>query len=152
MLKPGDKIDTMILTRGAEQVVPLWAFCLPAVKSDHLITADCHEVSFAALAIGHTFGVKELLPQPVDGSELTWELELDGHPIELGAFGTCDFVQPDLTLSPSPVREIFRTVTVWDVVLENPTAGGHRLRGLVRSAAETFTWLVDFSVRALPGN
>jgi len=152
MSRPGDTIDGMNLTTGVENAAPLWAFCLPTVENDHLISADCPELSYRKLAIGHTFGVMDLLPQSVDWSELIWELYLDGHPIDLNAFGIHDFVLPDLTASHFPIREVFRKITVWDVVLVNPTPRAHTLRGIVQTEAETYTWIVSFTIKMPPGN
>jgi hypothetical protein len=144
MLEPGDKIDTMVITTGTEAASPLWAVCLPTVKNDHLITINCGEVPFSRLAIGHTFGVMDLLPEEADWSELTWELSLDDHAIDLDAFGTYSFVHPDIAPNPSPIKEVFRSVKVWDVVLENPTPGTHVLYGRAHSKDETYTWMVNF--------
>src|SRR5688500_20261144 len=41
MLEPGDQIGSMVITTGAEDAAPLWAFCLPTVNSDHLLMVDC---------------------------------------------------------------------------------------------------------------
>ena len=148
MLDPGDTIGSMIVTTGVDESVPLWAFCLPTVESDRLITVECREMSFPELAIGHTFGVVELVPKSFDWSELMWEMYLDEQPINLSAFGTYDFVHPDIAFSPSPIREVFRKLTVWDVVLVNPALGAHTLRGLARTEAETYTWIVNFTIEA----
>ncbi len=146
MLEPEDKIDTMVITTGVEAATPLWAFCLPTIKNDHLITADCGAVSFSKLTIGHTFGVMDLASEGLDWSNLKWELYLDGHPIDLNSFGTYSFVHPDLALDPAPIKEVFRSVRVWNVVLENPTPGPHVVYGHVRSGNETYTWIVNFIV------
>src|ERR1044072_5592637 len=105
MIEPGEKIEDMVITTGVEDAVPLWSFCLPTVINEHEIAVNCREVAFSKLAIGHTFGVMDLMPEPSDWSTLTWELDLDGHPIDLSAFGTYDFFHPQLALNPSPVRE-----------------------------------------------
>ena len=152
MLEPGDSINTMLLTTGSEQAVPLSSFCFPTAKSEHWVTVDCREVSFAKLAIGHTFGVMDLLPKSSDWSKLTWKLYFDGHPIDLNAFGTRDFIRPDLISGPSPVREVFRTMKVWDVVLVNPTPGPHTLHGEVLFEEGRYTWVVNFTVETLSFN
>lgn len=146
MLKPGETIDGMVITTGIEDAFPLWAICSPRKVNDHSIRADCGEVSYANLAIGHTLGVMSLVPQSTDWEELVWEMSVDGHPIDLAAFGVYDFVHPDF---PSkPFGEVFRVIRVWDVVLVNPTPGTHRLQGRAQSqdGAETYTWVVDFTV------
>src|SRR5215216_6558163 len=145
-LNPGEKIGEMVITTGVEDAMPLWPFCVPTIENNHLIVVDCGETSYTKLAIGHTFGVMDLMPQPVDWEELTWQMELDRHPIDLEAFGTYDFVHPDLASGPSLVREVFRVMRVWDVVLVNPTPGAHRLRGQARSEEGTYIWVVNFIV------
>jgi len=130
MLKPGEKIDDMVITSGIEDAYPLSAFCSPTKENDHSIRVDCGELSVCAnLAIGETFGVTDLIPASIDREDLTWIMSVDGHPIGLEAFGVSDFVHPDLALSPSPVREVFKVGRLWNVVLVNPTPGMHTLQG-----------------------
>jgi hypothetical protein len=148
MLQPGGKIEEMVITTGVEDAIPLWSFCLPTIENNHRITVDCGELPFAKLAIGHTFGVMDLIPQPTAWEELTWQMSLDGRPIDLEAFGTYDFVYPDLAPNPSSVREVFRAMRVWDVVLVNPTLGAHTLQGQAQSQEEIYTWVVKFTVVA----
>lgn len=148
VLEPGDKIDSMVITTGAKDAAPLWMFCLPTVKNDHLITADCGEVSFLKLAIGHTFGVLDLASEGHDWSDLKWGLDFDGQPIDLNAFGIYSFVHPDLALNPSSIKEVFRSIKVWNVVIENPTPGPHVVYGHVQSGGEIYTWIVNFVVIA----
>jgi hypothetical protein len=154
-LQPGDKIEDMVITTGVENAYPLTAFCSPTIENDHSIRVDCGELSLCAnLAIGQTFGVMDLIhamnliPQPINWEELVWEMSVDGHPIDLEAFGVYDFVHPDLAPSPSPVREVFKMERLWNVVLVNPTPGTHTLRGQAqpRDGAATYTWLVNFTV------
>lgn len=151
MLKPGEKIDDMVITTGIENAFPLWALCLPTKENERSISVDCGEVSFYPnLAIGHTFGVMDLIPASVDWEELNWEMFVDGHPIDLKTFGVYDFIHPDFPPSSSPIREVFRVLRVWDVVLENPTPGMHRLQGQAQppDGAAPYTWIVNFSVAA----
>jgi len=151
MLKPGKKIDAMLITTGAENAYPLSAFCSPKKENDHSIRVDCGELSVCAnLAIGQTFGVMDLVPPSVDWKELIWEMSVDGHPIDLEAFGVYDFVHPDLAATPSAVREVFKAERLWNVVLVNPTPGMHTLRGQAQSrdGAETYTWVINLPVAA----
>lgn len=146
MLKPGEKIEDMVITTGIEDAFPLWAVCSPKKVNDHSISADCGELSYNNLAIGHTLGVMDLIDPSIDWEDLNWEMSLDGHPIDLNAFGVHDFVHPEFPAKP--LREVFRVVRVWDVVLVNPTPGMHRLQGQAQSpnGAETYTWVIDFTV------
>jgi len=146
MLKPGEMIDGMVITTGVGNAIPFRATCSSTKENDHSIRVDCGELSYANLAIGHTFGVMDLMPQPIDWEELTWKLSLDGHPINLEAFGVYDFVHPDF---PSkPLSEVFRAQRAWDVVLVNPNPGTHRLQGQAQSrdGVEAYTWVVNFRV------
>jgi hypothetical protein len=150
MLEPGNKINDMIITTGAEVAFPLWALCLPTVENKNLITVDCPEVPYSTLAIGHTFGLMDLVPVSFGWSDLAWEFYLDDQPVDLKTFGTYDFIQPDMAINPSPIREVFRKVTVWDVVLGNPTPGRHTLQGVGNANSVAYIWLVNFSIADSP--
>ena len=147
MLQPGETIEDMVLTTGVEHAYPLSAFCSATKENDHSIRVDCDELSVCAnLAIGHTFRVMDLVDPSIEWEELNWELSVDGHPIDLGAFGVYDFVH---IFHPSHSnREVFRVVRVWDVVLVNPTPGMHKLQGQAKSpdGAETYTWVINLRV------
>jgi hypothetical protein len=153
MLEPGEKINEMVITTGIKDAFPLWAICSPKKVNDHSISADCGEISYNNLAIGHTLGVMDLVDSSIGWEELNWDMSLDGHPIDLKAFGVYEFVHPDFPSKPSPFREVFKRLRVWDVVLINPTPGTHQLQGQAQSpdGAETYTWVVDFTV-ANPSN
>ncbi|MFN8384850.1 MAG: hypothetical protein U0V48_03040 [Anaerolineales bacterium] len=147
MLKSGDEIDGMIITTGAARTPPLWAFCSPASENDDVVNTDCRVPQVSELAIGHTFGLANPKLQTLDWSELTWELTLDGQPVDLEAFGAYNFLVPDLAPYPSPIREVFRQVKGWDVVLINPTPGRHLLEGVAYTTGETYyRWSVIFTI------
>jgi hypothetical protein len=149
MLKPGDKIDDMVITTGAKNAYPLSAFCTPVKENDHSIRVDCSEISLCAnLTIGQTFGVTDLIPASIDRDDLTWKMSMDGHPIRLEAFGVSDIVHPDLVLNPSPLRELFNAGIIWNVVIKNPTPGTHTVQGQAQShaGADIYTWVVNFTI------
>jgi hypothetical protein len=155
MLQPGEKIGDMAITTGVEDAFPLSAICSATKVNDHSIRVDCGELSVCAnVAIGQTFGVMglihamDLISQPINWEALVWEMSVDGHPIDLEAFGPYDLVHQDLALSPTPVREFFKMERLWNVVLVNPTPGTHRVEGQVQDGAATYTWVVDFTVAA----
>ena len=148
MLEPGDEIVDMVITTGAEDAFPLWSICGPQKVNGHTIKADCGELSHDNLLIGYTLGTMELFDPPIGWEELNWEMSVDGHPIDLPAFGVYDFVQ---IFHPSHSgREIFKVSRVWDVVLVNPAPGMHRIHGQAQTpdGGETYTWLVNFTVPA----
>ena len=145
-LKPGEKIGEMIITTGAEDAFPLWSICGPIRVTGNSIKADCGELSHEKLVIGHTLGVMDLVAPSIEWEDLNWEISVNGHPIDLAAFGVYDFVQ---IFHPSHSgREVFRVSKVWNIVLVNPAPGMHRLQGQAQSqdGAETYTWVVDFTV------
>jgi len=147
MLEPSEKIDEMVITTGTESAFPLWTVCSPKKVNDHSINADCGELSVCTnLAIGHTFGVMDLADPNIRWEDLNWKLSLDGHPIDLEAFGVHDFVH---IFHPSHSnREVSRVLSVWNVALVNPALGMHQLQGQAQSpdGAEPYTWVVKFTV------
>lgn len=151
MLQPGDKISDMVITTGIEDAFPLWAVCSPKKVNDHSIIADCGELSYDNLAIGHTLGVMDLVAPSIKWEDLNWEMFVDGNPIDLSAFGAYEFVHPDIPSKPSPFREVFKQLRVWDVVLVNPTLGMHRIDGQVQNGDATYTWAINFTIPA-PSN
>lgn len=148
MLKPGDEIDGMIITTGAAKTPPLWAFCSPASENEGVVNTDCRVPQVSELAIGHTFGLTDPKLQTLDWSALTWELFLDGQPLDLDAFGIHSYLVPGLAPHPSPVREVFIQMKGWDVVLVNPTPGRHSLEGLAYTEDDTYHWVANFTVEA----
>jgi hypothetical protein len=147
-LKPGDEINGMIVTTGADQSPPLSSFCSTDLKDTDSSSINCQVPPLPSLAIGHTLGLADRALQTLDWLALHWELSLDGQPIDVKAFGVYDFVQPDLAPSPSPIRETFRHAKAWDVILVNPTPGAHTLSGMAADESETYTWTINFAVKA----
>ncbi|MGE5251904.1 MAG: hypothetical protein ACM3QS_16995 [Bacteroidota bacterium] len=148
MFQPGDRIRDMTLTTGAEQAYQLWSFCSAPVQKENVTSVDCGVPAISRLAIGYPFGIPD---KQQEGSDLDWELTLDGRPVDLHAFGTQVLVFPAMTARPSPIREVFRRVKIWDVVLENPTPGLHTVRGSLRVNDQPYLWNVDLSVAAQGG-
>lgn len=155
MLKPGDKFDGMTIATGVEHAYPLSAFCSATKENDHSIRVDCEELLVCAnIAIGDTFGLTDLIPASVDQAELRWEMSVDGHALDLEAFGVTSFAYPSLAPSPSPVREVFKVSKLWDIVIINPAPGTHTLQGQAQPAdgSAAYTWEVNFTVPTARGN
>lgn len=148
MLEPGDRIGGMIITTGVASAAPLWAFCRPGPENDGVVTADCHVPALSRLAIGHPFDWADPTLQALDWSALSWEMYLDGQLVNLEAFGIYHYAKPDLARPPSPFREVFRQMKVWNVVLVNPTSGRHTLHGSARAGGGAYTWAVNFTIEA----
>lgn len=48
--------------------------------------------------------------------------------------------------NPSLIREVFMKFTAWDMVITNLQPGTHTLRGIVRSDAKQYSWLVNLFI------
>lgn len=148
MLRPGDEIHGMTLSTGAAKAPPLAAFCSAAQEDQYITKTDCHIPSkLSEVAIGHVFNIIDI-PTKLDWSEFTWKLTVDEKPVDLARFGTYDFAMPTLSTRPSPVREIFKIFTAWDVVLSNLKPGVHTMQGLAQSETDTYTWFVNLTIEA----
>ena len=148
MFQPGDAIDGMILTTGAKDVPPLWAFCSPVQYVGNMTTADCRVPMLRRLAIGNIFLPGDDSLDRLDWSEINWELTIDDHPIDLRSFGTYDFDLPAMSHAPSPVREVFVHFTAWDVVLTNLNPGEHIIHGLAQIGPDTYNWVIHLTIKA----
>jgi hypothetical protein len=146
ILNLGEKINGMTLANGAADASPLWAFCASSQPSDHVTNADCRVPVLPKLAIGHVFLATDEAFAETEWSELTWELSLDGQPVNLDDFGTYDYLLPTMAPNPSLVREVFMKFTAWDVVLTNLQPGEYTLRGSVRDATDAYNWVVNLVI------
>lgn len=138
-------LNGMTLTKGASQVPALWLFC-SSQESGTVVTADCQVPQMQKLAIGHAFLASEEALRGAEWSELSWELSIDGQPVNLNEFGTYDYVMPAMAPNPSFVREVFLTFTAWDIVLTDLQPGNHTLHGLVRTDTEEYSWVVNLVI------
>ena len=105
MMTVGDEIDGMVLTKGAADARPLWAFCASEVDRN-VTTANCRVPQISSLAIGHVFPGTDVAFNGTEWSELNWELYLDDQYINLSDFGTYAYLLPTMAPNPSPVREV----------------------------------------------
>jgi hypothetical protein len=118
------------------------------METENILTVDCRVPALSKLAIGHPFEGADQARQGLDWSKMNWELYVDERPVDLEAFGVHTYLIPDLAPHPSPIREIFRQMKAWDVVLTNLSPGMHTLRGTARTETNTYTWVVNFIVKA----
>jgi hypothetical protein len=145
MINVGDEVDGMILTKGAAEARPLWAFCASDVKGN-VTTANCRVPQMRELAIGHVFLGTDRAFGETDLSALKWELYIDDKYIILNQFGTYDYLLPTMAPNPSLVHEVFMKFTAWDVVLKNLQPGQHTIDGRVRGGAEEYSWIVNLVI------
>lgn len=151
MFRPGDIIDGMSLTTGAAEAPPLWAFCSGSQESDHVKTFNCRAPVLPTLAIGHIFLFADETLTNLNWSELVWELSIDDRAVDLGLFGTFDYVMPSTPQSRSPIREVFEKAIAWNVVLTNLNPGEHTLRFLAQSETDSYTWFVNLMIEEANG-
>ena len=146
MIEPGDKIASMVITTGAEDAPPLWAFCSPAQHLANTTTSDCSVPVIPRLAIGHIIMPGDDTLTRLDWSEISWQLTIDGLPVDLKRFRSHDFVLPAMSHDPSPVREVFVQFTAWNIVLTDLKPGHHTLWFVAQSKLETYTWFVSLQI------
>jgi hypothetical protein len=145
VVSPGDEVAGVILTKGAADARPLWLFCASKV-SRNLTTADCRVPPVTNLAIGHVFLPTDEVFSDTDWSQLRWELYIDDQYIDLGGFGTYDYLLPTMAPSPSLVHEVFMKFKAWDVVLTNLQPGKHTIDGRVGAGSEEYSWTVNLVI------
>jgi len=134
-IEPGDKIGDMLVTNGQwDSATEIWLFCDPLVIEPGVFTRECEVPEMKNLQIG--YGIFAETKEELDAlwATFTWELFLDGHPVDLSAFGTFD--QDDVLDGPVKLRE-------WNVVLDQVTPGIHTLRYVSAESGESFdvTWI-----------
>jgi hypothetical protein len=78
-------------------------------------------------------------------------LSIDDQAVDLESFGTIDFAIPSMSKSPSPVREVFRKATAWNIVLTNLNSGEHTLRFLAQNDTDSYTWLAHLVIQPMDG-
>ena len=145
MLKPGDVIDGMRLTTGTKDATPLWAFCPPAQHTGNDAVSYCHVPILPRLAIGHIVMPGGDIPNRLDWSKTSWELNIDDQPIDLSSFGKYEYVLPVMHKS-SPTREVFIQNPVWDVVLTNLSPGEHTIQGLAQIGTDNYSWVIHLTI------
>lgn len=148
MLKPGDSIHGMTLTKGAAKAASLWAYCSSPQQNEQMIIAECQIPLSTKLGIGQVFHPMDNALTDLDGSAFTWDLSIDGRSLDLAAFGTYDYVLPTLSHPPCPIREIFVKSTSWDIVLSELKPGTYTLQALAQAETETYTWIMILVIEA----
>jgi len=160
--QPGDSIGEMVLKTGGSEIVPIWAFCVPAFLNPGVTTTECNVPPLPELAIGHGWFSADEALRDSNWQAMTWELYLDGQQVDLNAFGTYDADMPQTGLpGHDPNEEVITKLRSWDVVLGNPTAGAHTLRSVLHvsqqvddgfhvTEAGTYELVVNFTVEAAP--
>jgi hypothetical protein len=130
--QPGDSIGDMVLKTGGAEIVPLWAFCVPAFLNPGVTTTECTVPPLPELTIGHGWFSADEALRDSNWDAMAWELYLDGEQIDLDAFGTYDADLPQTGLPGHDAdEEVITKLRSWDVVLVKPTPGAHTLRSVL---------------------
>ena len=148
MLKSGDTIDGMGLTTGVMGTPPLWAFCSSSQASSQIRSFNCHAPVLPTLAIGHIFLLADEVFTNMNWSDLAWELSIDDQAVDLASFETFDYTVPSMAKHPSPIREVFKKATAWNIVLTNLNPGEHTLRFLAQNDTDSYTWSVNLVIES----
>ena len=149
MVRSGDAIDGMSLEMGAADAPPLWAFCSNSQGGEHLQSFNCRAPVLPALAIGHIFLLADGALANLNWSDLVWELSINEQSVDLESFGTFEYVMPSMAESPSPVREVFKKATAWNIVLTNLNPGEHTLRFVAQTETDSYTWFVNLFIEGV---
>jgi hypothetical protein len=151
MFRPGDTINGVTLATGAESALPLWGFCSPSQENTPIRTFNCRASELQTLAIGHVFLLAEEVSADLDGSDLVWNLSIDNQIVDLESFGKFEYMMPSMAKSPSPIREVFKKATAWNIVMTNLSPGEHSLSFRAQSATDSHSWLVNLVIEAADG-
>lgn len=145
--RPGDTVAGMNLTTGLQGITPLQAFCSPAQQSGTSTITECSVPVTSRLPIGQIFILADHQLNSLDRSRLTWDLSVDDQPLDLEAFGTVKYALPDMPPSPSAIREVFRMVEAWNVVLTDLVPGEYNVTGHARYGTNIYTWVIHLSIQ-----
>lgn len=147
----GDTISGMSLTTGAADAAPLWAYCSPSQENTPIRTFHCRAPVWQTLAVGNLFLLTDAALLSQNGAELVWELSIDNYVVDLESFGTFDYVMPAMAASPSPIREVFASVTDWNLVMTNLNPGEHTLHFRAQNDTAQYHWLVNLVIEGEDG-
>jgi len=151
MLKSGDAINGMSLATGVTGAPPLWAYCSSSQESGQTKIFSCQAPVLPTLAIGHIFLLADEAFADMGGSELAWELSIDNQAVDLDSFESFEYTVPSMAKHPSPIREVFKKATAWNIVLTHLNPGEHTLRFLAQNDAGSYTWLVKLAIESTNG-
>ena len=151
---PGDRIEGMKLTTGAEDAPPLEAFCSNSPEGKGSYMLDCRTPALASLGIGNIFLYADDAIRNRNWSEFAWQLSIDAQEVDLEPFGTLDYVVPNMSKNASLVRDFYqdcRRGTAWNIVLTDLKPGQHTLWFVAQRETESYTWFVNLEIEGADG-
>jgi hypothetical protein len=134
---PGSTIGAMTLVRGTTSQADLKFFdlCNPIIVKPGRYRRSCHVPDVHRLFIGYGDFDPTRRSLERDWRQTRWDLWLDGHRVDLPAFGTDDrtlYAFPSAGGKDVILRE-------WDVILANATPGKHALHYRTRHGSSATT-------------
>lgn len=139
-LKPGDKLGDMIVTVGKDDLRSIGEFCpnnqymQPDEKTAHPATAsfDCIDKvpNLPRMYFGDGWGATSVELLNENWSAIAWEIYIDGHRLDLPAFGTQD-------KDDGKVRR-------WNVELDQLSLGSHTTRTVTRMSHDIFDGMLTY--------
>jgi hypothetical protein len=127
-IEPGDKIGTMVLTRGRKADERSVFFSCRASGDQ-----TCVVQSADRLVLGDGWAASDQAHLDANWKAMNWELYLDGRQVDLSAFGTID---TDISATDASGNAVTDRLRAWDVVAENVTPGKHTVRRVTRVLQE----------------
>ncbi len=129
-IKPRTTLGEMTMRKAPNQdemALTMWDYCDPLAGETEPgpFALECSTPQLPQLFIGNGIFAGSTEELDLYWPTMTWELEFDGHPVDLPAFGTID-----VTWQEGPFR-------FWNVVVEAPTAGKHTVRYVIRDVENT---------------
>jgi hypothetical protein len=121
MIRPSDKIGKMRVNRyGHTDSGVIWDYCSDAMTAEPGIqTTECEVPLVSELFLGLGVAGVDKIQRDALWEARTWELTIDGYPIDLKAFNVADFDG-----ERDGARFEYR---VWRIRLRNLTEGKHTL-------------------------
>ena len=150
MIRPSDKIGKMRVNRyGHSNAQSIWEFCSDAMTDEPGIqTTECKVPMVSELFLGLGCVGKDKLQRDSCWAARTWELTIDGYPIDLNAFNIADF---DEEREGTQYHH-----RVWRIRLRDLTEGNHSLHYVIQVNQQvddgtplqpgTYELLVNFTV------
>lgn len=125
-LGPGDTVGEMVIRIARDDTgePSIFNYCVPVItpSDPSPLVRECNVPASQYLFIGYGDFAKTLVELDAIWKRESWEMYLDGDPVDLSAFGTVvtSFGSDQLRL--------------WNIAIDNPTPGLHKLRYVIRQA------------------
>jgi hypothetical protein len=146
-IEPRTRVNGMLVVQSSSRrsdTSLFGGYCDPIVLAPGRRSRDCGTIPrWSRLYVGYGLFA---LPASIERvwKRTAWKLWLDGHSVNLTAFGTSDRVLPKF--APANGKDV--VLREWSIVLVGPTPGRHtiRYRTADKDGVQDTTW--TFTIRA----